>query len=38
MAPNDWIAQKRFDQIRAETEHAMQMVREIPEIGTGVHR
>lgn len=26
MAPNDWIAQKRFDQIRAETQRAMQVV------------
>ena len=29
MAPNEWIAQKRFDQIRAETERAMQIVRDL---------
>ena len=31
MAPNDWIAQKRFEQIRAETERALLLVREVAE-------
>jgi 2-dehydro-3-deoxyphosphogluconate aldolase/(4S)-4-hydroxy-2-oxoglutarate aldolase len=31
MAPNDWIVQKRFDRIRAETERAMQIVHELRE-------
>lgn len=29
MAPNEWIAAKRFEQIRAETERAVQVVREM---------
>ena len=29
MAPTEWIAQKRFEEIRAETERAVQIVREM---------
>jgi 2-dehydro-3-deoxyphosphogluconate aldolase/(4S)-4-hydroxy-2-oxoglutarate aldolase len=38
MAPNDWIVQKRFDQIRAETERAMQIVREAVSPAEGAPR
>ena len=33
MAPNDWIAQKRFELIRAETARALLLVRELAEGG-----
>jgi 2-dehydro-3-deoxyphosphogluconate aldolase / (4S)-4-hydroxy-2-oxoglutarate aldolase len=38
MAPGEWIAQKRFDQIRAETERAMQIVRELTDSSGGTAR